>query len=267
MYSLDVNFLKDRPDLNPEKPKAGKRQKFDMGEKGPLLAGIAALLLLPAFVGGVWYILTAQTEEINEDIAELDKEIEQLNAQVQAVDALKAQIEQVNAEVNSLASVFYQIKPWSAILQDIRDRIPPGVQISSIEQSEVEGSSSASSSDEEGETVTTSVPIIQLTIQGAATSFNQVNDFLLTLQQSDLLANEETRLVSAQLTNNPAQLVIPDDQQAENVTVELPQVVEYTISTELTNKPASELIRQLDSKGATGLVTRLRTLQQQGVGE
>ncbi|MEC4891939.1 MAG: PilN domain-containing protein [Oscillatoria sp. PMC 1051.18] len=265
MYSLDVNFLKDRPELNPEKPKGRKRQKLDLGEKAPLLAGIAALLLLPALVGGVWYFLTAQTAKVNQEIAEQDRQIEELNAQAQSIEQLEAQIQQVNADVNSLASVFYQIKPWSAILQDIRDRIPPGVQISSIEQSEVEGSTSAPA--EDGEATTTSVPTIQLTIQGAAISFNQVNDFLLTLQQSDLLANEETRLIGAQLTNNPAQLVIPDNQQSENVTVELPKVVEYTISTELTNKPASELIRQLDEKGATGLVTRLRTIEQQGVGK
>ncbi|NEO02464.1 MAG: fimbrial assembly protein, partial [Moorea sp. SIO3I7] len=45
----------------------------------------------------------------------------------------------------------------------------------------------------------------------------------------------------------------------------LPKVVEYTIKTQLSDIPASEILKELDRKGAVGLVTRIRNLQSQGV--
>jgi type IV pilus assembly protein PilN len=43
----------------------------------------------------------------------------------------------------------------------------------------------------------------------------------------------------------------------------LPKVVEYKIQTSLKRIPSADLIRELERKGAVGLVTRLRSLQQQ----
>jgi type IV pilus assembly protein PilN len=46
---------------------------------------------------------------------------------------------------------------------------------------------------------------------------------------------------------------------------ELPKTVTYTIQTSLKRVPATDLMRELERKGAVGLVTRLRSLQQQQV--
>jgi type IV pilus assembly protein PilN len=109
----------------------------------------------------------------------------------------------------------------------------------------------------------------QLEISGLARSFDEVNYFLLTLQRSPFLKNNETQLMSAELVKNPnrVQVNVPGNrtQQGATVTYELPKTVQYKIQTTVSDVPASELLRELDRKGAVGLVTRIRTLQEKGV--
>ena len=75
--------------------------------------------------------------------------------------------------------------------------------------------------------------------------------------------------MKAELVQNPARLEVnrPEalNQSAAKVTYTLPKLVQYEIRTSPSEVGASELIRELDRKGAVGLVTRIRTLQQKGV--
>jgi type IV pilus assembly protein PilN len=105
---------------------------------------------------------------------------------------------------------------------------------------------------------------MKLEIAGTARSFDDVNYFLLTLQRSSFFKSNETQLVSAQLVTNPTKLEVPETkgQSVAQVTYQLPKLVEYKIQTSLNDAPASELLRELDRKGAVGVVTRIRTLQQ-----
>ena len=50
----------------------------------------------------------------------------------------EAEITAIKTETQALVSVFDQIKPWSAMLQVLRDRIPARVRIESIKQTEPE---------------------------------------------------------------------------------------------------------------------------------
>jgi type IV pilus assembly protein PilN len=54
------------------------------------------------------------------------------------------------------------------------------------------------------------------------------------------------------------------DDLPENASIEIPQGVKYTINTELSNTPASKLIREIENKDSDGIVTRLKILERKG---
>lgn len=263
MYSLDINFLKDRYLETATRPSAFRARKERIWATEPLIIGAVIGLLLPIATVGFWLFWEIRTAQLNQNIAVIDEELNQLEAQQQRIQQIEGQIEQVNAGTSALASVFNQIKPWSAILQEIRDRTPNGVQISSIQQGETASSSSEADDEEQPEQP---LPTTQVTISGIALSYSQVNDFLLTLQQSNFFNGEQTQLQSASSVDYPeTELKKPENSESQNLTIELPQVVEYTIQTELSNQSASELLQELERQGAVGVVTRIRTLKEEGV--
>ena len=47
--------------------------------------------------------------------------------------------------------------------------------------------------------------------------------------------------------------------------IQIPQGVKYSITTELTDTPDKDLLPELIRKGAIGLVTRFKTLEQKGI--
>jgi type IV pilus assembly protein PilN len=106
---------------------------------------------------------------------------------------------------------------------------------------------------------TGSIPSSGVEVNGFARSFNDVNDFLLTMKQSRFFNANDARISSAEAV--PAQLppgvVLPPGFKP-------PQVIKYTIQTNLSDVPASDLIRELEEKGTVGLVARIRSLQQTG---
>ena len=292
MYSLDINFLKDRG-IQPDPVKRAK--PAPKGSLTPLYIGLAVGLLLPALVGGMWFFLQQQIAQKESDKANLDAKLAQLKIEQNKVDQLNAQTALVTDETNSLASVFDQIKPWSAMLQDIRERIPPGVQIASIAQTAAtaapapaakpvaraknakpaaspspDASPGAKAAPGATPAATTPRPTTKLEITGRARSFDDVNYFLLTLQRSSFLKRDETQIVKAELVRDSSRVEVrrpgnAPGQPTNNTTYELPKSVQFKIQTNLSDIPASELLRELNRKGAVGLVKRIENLQQKGV--
>jgi type IV pilus assembly protein PilN len=275
MYSLDVNFLKDRPDYLP--PTQGPKPQRQTGAMTPLIVGVIAGLLLPALAGGLWLFLQQQNAALEGEDAKLQAELQRQNGEKQKITQLQTEINKVNAETQELAGVFNQIKPWSAILQDIRERVPSGLQIQTIEQKQVAAattptpspSPSPNASGATPQAASAPIPTTQLEISGFARSFDDVGNFMVTLKQSSFLKSNETQLVSAQLEQSPSKIEVNTagnrGQSTGRVTYQLPKAVKYKIQTSLNDVPASELVRELDRKGAVGLVTRIRTLQEKGV--
>ncbi|NES74024.1 MAG: fimbrial assembly protein [Okeania sp. SIO2D1] len=272
MYSLDINFLRDRQEV-PGGPTPSQRPTGSGGLQLPLILGILVGILFPALVGGAWFFLRWQTDKLQTRSAELDKELQEIEERNNKISALQTEINQAEAEATALASVFNLVRPWSAILQDIRDRVPEGVQIFAIQQSDIQPEPQATPAPTEGGAApkegadTSLVPKMQLTIGGIARSFNEANDFLLSLQQSNFLNGDKTALQSARLIDYPGTLEIPDQQQQTgiNIEVELPKVVSYNIQTELDETSAYELKQELRRKGEVGLVSRFEELERQGV--
>jgi type IV pilus assembly protein PilN len=275
MYSLDINFLNDRPDIRPQVQ--GNKPKQKPAAMTPLILGVALGLLLPGVVGGLWFFVQQQTALLETRQAELDSQLASLQIQQDKIKQLNDEIAKVQGETNDLASVFNQIKPWSAMLQDIRERVPVGVQIQTIQQTEDTTSAAptpaASPSPDaqapNAQATSAPSPTMKLAISGSARSFDEVNYFLLTLQRSPFFKSDETQLVKAELDQNPnkVEVTVPQNktQSGATVTYTLPKTVKYEIQTSLSDIPASELLRELDRKGAVGLVTRIRTLQEKGV--
>lgn len=297
MYSLDINFLRDRsgydsPDARP-KPKP-----MPSGSMTPLFLGVAIGLIPLGLVGGLLIFTQHQTAQKQEELTALNGELDRLKIGQKQIDDIKAQTDKIQEDTNALITVFDQIKPWSAVLQDIRDRTPPGLQISGIQQSMVAASaattttakrspvsravtppnpeaspgspspqaSPASAKAKAASKATAPTPPQQqmkLDISGTARSFDEVNYFLLGLQQSPFFKNDETQLINAQLVNNPTRIEVPQNRGASGPQekYELPKVVQYKIQTIFNQEPASKLLTELDRKGAVGLVGRIRTIQ------
>lgn len=279
MYSLDVNFIKDRPDYNLKANTRTSKFRLPVGNFSPLYLGLATGLLLPALVGIGWLFLQSQNSQLEQQIAQLDTQLSRLGIQEQEIKTVQAETNQIKAENQALATVFNQIRPWSAMLQDIRDRIPATVQIESIKQVAAaapaaspspspspspQASPPANATPQGQAPPPTATPVGGIEITGIARSFNDVNDFLLTLQQSAFLDPTDTRIVTAELVDSTA-IAGSASPSASTVVVRGPQFVRYTIQSSLSDIPASELLRELERKGTLGLVARIRFLQQRGV--
>lgn len=257
MYDININFLKDRKLDAQSGATVVKKKETPLSEKLPMLIGGGVALALLGLVGGGLWFLNNQKAQTSKSIAELDAEIQRLQGQNAQINQIQKDIDNINQEIAILTSVFDQIKPWSAMLAEIGAVTPPNVQIQSIVQ-------------DEGK---------QLTITGTADSYENVNDFLLSLKNSRFLNSETTRLNSSSWVENPSTVTSSQEakpqnnngNQAENdqasankVEVKLPQVVSFNIITTINNEPSQELVNLLNQRGAIGLVSRINTLRRKG---
>lgn len=254
MHNIDINFLKDRKLDTVSGTTAFKKKKATpIGERLPIYIGGGVAVAFIAAVGGSLLFLNSQKTSTNSTIAQLDAEIQRLQGQNAQIKQIETEIEGINREIGILVSVFNEIKPWSSMLAEISTVTPPNVQIQGITQADNK----------------------TLTINGFAKSYDNVNDFLLTLKNSAFLNPEATNLTTTSIGPNPgtvatnrAQILgqeTTDSEKAnDGLEITLPPVVLYTITTEINDKPAEELLNQLSRRGAIGLVSRLTNLQRKG---
>jgi type IV pilus assembly protein PilN len=253
------------------------------GDRRATFLGLGLGLALLALTGGAWLFLQTQNNQLRERQVQLDQELGLLKAEQANLAQINSQTQQIKDETTALAGVFNAIKPWSATFNEISSRTPPDVRIVSITQKELPASAQrpspspspspspgASPAASPAPTAATPPQTGVIEIKGQSTSFNDVNDFLLVLQNSKFLKGDKTRIVDAKLgesrTLQPIQVGKQTSNQAQaGPPPKLPPEVAFTIQTELTDVPASELMQELESQRATGLVTRIERLQQKGV--
>lgn len=259
MYNIDINFLKDRKlDSTGGTTAFVKKSTTPLSERIPIFIGAGVGVAFIAGVGGALVLLNGQKTSTTQNIAELDAEIQRLQGQNQQVQQIQTEIDNVNRDIGILASVFNNIKPWSAMLAEIAYVTPQNIQVNSITQNDVKS----------------------LTINGYGESYDDVNDFLLTLKNSPFLNGENTRLTTSSLVENPSTVIFDRAQlnpQGEGntggspaggeggVELTLPPVVLYTITTEISDLSSDQLLNLLNRRGAIGLVSRLSNLQRKGI--
>ncbi|MFB2835086.1 PilN domain-containing protein [Floridanema evergladense] len=289
MYSLDVNFLKDRPEFA-KSEQSKQKKKFTVSGKAPLFAGVAVGVIFPLAVLGVWWWQTSEQSNLEAKITQVQADLDKAAQQQGQLQKVRQETALYKQQTQALASVFEQIRPWSAMVNDISERVPPGVQITCIAQVPASGNSSSSigcqnvpnpqisSSSSSTPTPTPSptnasttpvLPADKLEITGIATSFDNVNDLMLTLQRSAFLNNKDTRLITAKLIENPIKVERDSSKppaDGNNFQIPpLPKVVQFKIQTSLTDKTASQLLAQIGGLGDLGLTTRIEALKKQGV--
>ena len=245
MYSLDVNFLSDRglntavdTDLKaPKKP-------IPLAEQIPLIVGGILLVLFPLLSWNYAKGFKAKQAEAESQIKQVEGEIARIQGENKSIEEMEAQVKKAKADTQALVGVFDKIRPWSAILQEVSDRTPPGVQVSSLSQS---GSNSN----------------LKLQISGSARSYNDVNDFILFLQRSPFFDKKGIILGNVKQGDLNIEIANEDD-LPDRVSVIVPEGVQYNLTAQLKNVPTSRLIEELKNKGSVGLVTRLKTLEEKG---
>ncbi|HLO47412.1 MAG TPA: PilN domain-containing protein [Kamptonema sp.] len=295
MYSLDINFLNDRPDYKPVDVNQQRKSRSSTSsvDQTPIIIGAVVALALNGAVGGAYFWLTQENSRTGERKAAAEQQAAKLEAQVAEITKIQGETQKIEGEYRALGTVFDQIKPWSAMWRDIGDRIPPGVKITKIDQTEpspapvvaapppaaaaspspsASGSPAASASPTASASPATPaaapppVDTAKLLITGVASSFEQVNDFVLLIQRSPFFKDTDTKLVGAALKNNTTQIELQN--KSAGASGELPKlrpVVEYKIETALSAAPASQLLPELRNKQADGLAIRIETLQEKGV--
>lgn len=254
MYSLEINFLKDR-EIRPVAAGAG-RAAAPVGDRTPLYIGLAVAIASLGLVGGYFAFLQYQIQQLAARNQQLDADVAALTAQLADIETTQQQIELVRLENAAFANVFNEIRPWSALLQELRDRTPARVQITTVNQT----AGTTPTDDPEAEPL----PAGGLSITGVACSFNDINDFMLTLKQSPLL-DSATVLISQ--AEKREELLDPEvDGACPGSPPNTPDfLVDFTIDANLTTTPATQLLEVLDRQGAVGLATRIRALRDSGV--
>lgn len=236
MYSLDINFLKDRNlggDATSAIEKPSPTSSAPPGqEPTPLILGGVVAGVCVAIAGLLFL-------QANQAKANTQTEIDSVTQEIQQIDQLNAKIVNLEKNVETLkgqSKAFVdvlqtKIKPWSAILGEVSDLTPPGLQINSFIQTEN-----------------------TVVVLGYARNFIDINDFVLNLQASPLFVEDDVFIVKAVLVDNPA--VLEFSKPVESYT--LPKVVEYEISLTLKDLSNAEIIKTLESQGARGMAERLK---------
>ncbi len=233
MYTLDINFLSDRV---ADESQALERQPI--ADSQFLVYGGASAVVALAIVGGAFLVLNMQNEGIKEKISVLTAEESQLTNKLTLIKSQETELQAIQARTGELVNLFVGNLPVSAIADDIRKRTPITVQVEAITQASVVATPQAPATS-------------TISLTGKATSYNELNDFLLLLKASPLLEAKETTLVSSTL--QPATT-------DKNFTL-----VNFQIRTTITTKSPADILPTLQKTGADGLVTRVNLLKQQGV--
>jgi len=265
MYGLDINFLKDRPEYDKKVQPIKIKSNVAPPDPKPIFIGVGAALAANCVVFGALLYLNNVNTNLEEDLAEKNAQLSKLNAEVKDIEAIKTKASTFKEEANALATVFNDIKPWSALLGELASVLPSGVKIDRIEQKEEQGKAPPPPAKGEEAPPTPKATTI-LSLSGTANSYGEVNDFLLLIERSPFFQEGNTKLLSATKKANPARLELKSSQSglAPNLP-DLPQVVEYRIETTLSGRGASDILPQLKERGAIGLVDRIETLKEKGV--
>ncbi len=246
MYGIDINFLNDRQDRPSEAIVAVNKPAASSGNKLPLLVGVGVAIAACFTVGGSYLIFNSQQKNLVAENSALDAQLIELQQKLAKVDTVRQQTQAINAEVQALAGVFELIRPWSAMVRDVQSRIPNRAQIQRLVQTEpsAEGGSAAGG----------------LELGGNACSFNDVNDFLLTLKDSPFLDVDSLEITKAdlgQIVEGRCPGEVEDGSQLA--------LVNYTITGDIKSIPATALLDELNRlQESTGLAARIRALQETG---
>ncbi|MCA6575725.1 MAG: PilN domain-containing protein [Pseudanabaena sp.] len=234
MYTLEINFLNDRA-----APEALAVERKPIADSQFLIYGGAVAVVALALVGGAFLFLNSANEGLQQELAKLTATETSLTSKIKSLEDQEKQLQAIQDRTNQILNLFVGNLPVSAVIDDLRRRTPLTVQIKSITQQTAAAAAPQASSQS------------TITLNGTATNYNELNDYILLLKSSPLLDSDKTKLVSSTL--QPATT-------DKNFTL-----VDFQILVTTTSKSPAELLAQLQKLGADGLVARVNLLRQKGV--
>ena len=256
MYQVDINLLNDRPEYSQD---TAVQPQVESGDRTPMLLGAAFGGVLVGLVLIAFGAISLWNQRLASQEQKLDDQLEALAPQLAEVDNLKAEEKRLKTETQALATIFNQIKPWSATLKDLGERVPPQLQLTKIEQTTDQPDAKSNSKSKKKRStkkrsksksaVTPLKAPSNLKISGNALQFDGVNDFVLTLRKSPFLKGDQTQLLSS-------------ERQEDQASGE--DLVQLELKTQIDDVPTSELLPILNAKGARGLALRIETLRKKG---
>ncbi|MFM7887383.1 MAG: PilN domain-containing protein, partial [Pseudanabaena sp.] len=162
-----------------------------------------------------------------------------LNGKIKSLEEQEKQLQAIQDRNNQILNLFVGNLPVSALADELRRRTPLTVQIKSITQQAAAATAPQATSQS------------TITLDGTATNYNELNDYILLLKASPLLDSDQTKLVASTLQPATAEKTFT--------------LVNFQILVTTTSKSPAELIPQLQKLGADGLIARVNLLRQNGV--
>jgi len=226
MYIPEINFLKDRTgDVAPlDEP---GQSPFSAPEEGldPLLVAFLACVAFLVIITGTTVYLNNEIGAKTASLAETQGQITAIQGEVQALKAQEAQLQEYQGRSQAVINLFDLSKPWSAVLEDLRRRVPSNVW---LENFTAQGTS--------------------VDISGRALDYTQVAAFQLTLSASPFVSSVEIQDTSQQ----PA-------------TGNTPSTVSYRLTVALKQQGIGQYAQALEESGSVGLLEKLRRLQKENL--
>ncbi len=185
-----------------------------------------------------------------------------LKARMQQLEGYEAEVEQLTQTLmkeravlkavkegnDQLVKRLIDVRSSSALLADLQQRVPEGVQLSGVKMEGTEA----------------------IKVEGVArdpVAFGRVNALELVLRNSPLLAATEVKLGKAtREAPKPVQVKeVPGRTGNSTDKLELPSAVSFQLAAKLTPLDANRLVNVMEGLKAEGMVRRLQVLQRAGL--
>ena len=201
---------------------------------------------------GVCGVLVLWHQMLKARMQELEKYEAEVQQLTQTLTGHRAALKAVKEGNDQLVKRLIDVRSSSALLADLQQRVPEGVQLSKVQ---MEGSDG-------------------IKVEGVArdpVAFGRVNALELVLRNSPLLAATEVKVSKAtreppkavQMKEVPGRKANPTANAAEKL--ELPSAVSFDLAAKLTPLEANRLVKVMEGLKAEGMVRRLGVLERAGL--
>ncbi|MFM7465302.1 MAG: PilN domain-containing protein [Cyanobium sp.] len=197
---------------------------------------------------GLCGVLVLWQQMLRARMAELERYEAQVQQLSQELMGHRAALKAVKEGNDQLVKRLIDVRSSSALLADLQQRVPEGVQLSKVAMEGTDG----------------------IKVEGLArdpVAFGRVNALELVLRQSPLLAATEVKLGKATREAPKAVQVkeVPGHKANPTVKLELPSAVTFQLAAKLTPLDASRLVNVMEGLKAEGMVKRLQVLERGGL--
>lgn len=227
MYVPEINFLKDRTTDGVLDPVGTTIDDPFQEESGvdPLIWAVVVPVIALTLVVGITLYLNNQIGTKTEELATLNGQIATIQGEVAQLKIQEKELQEYQNRSQAVINLFDLSRPWSAVLEDLRRRVPGNVWL---------------------ENFTTKENAIE--IKGRALDFTQIAAFQLTLQDSPFVETVD---------------LVDSTQQA--ATNDVPATVTYSLNLKLKQQGIGQFANVLEQAGSIGLLEKLRRLQKENL--